>query len=195
MVCFSYMGTKRVPFFSWINSTENSWRMWCLNPPFCSHTEILWHELSDVSSWNQAVPECQHWSQTRCTWDRSLEQGSSSSGMFHLSLLHLCCADVRDSSELAVLYLLSGVSEPPHCAGWFRQLLSHTQLPVTTARLLPALLLCLQGSWEFLPIVVCRAAIPSAAPLVWTRLCGAFTATQNRMAESLKISQSNQRWF
>lgn len=52
-----------------------------------------------------------------------------------------------------------------------------------------------QGSWEFLPIMVCRAAIPSAATPVWTLLRSAFTATQNRLAESLKISQSNQRWF
>lgn len=52
-----------------------------------------------------------------------------------------------------------------------------------------------QGSWEFLPIMGCRAAIPSAAMLMWTLLRSAFTATQNRLAESLKISQSNQRWF
>lgn len=71
LVCFfSYMGIKTL-FFSCTESTENSWRMWCLNPPFCSHTEILWHELSDVSSWNEAVPECQHWSMTRCMWDTS----------------------------------------------------------------------------------------------------------------------------
>lgn len=57
------------PFFSCIKNTENSWRTWHINPPFCSHTEILWHELRDVSSWNEAVPKCPLWSKTRCRWD------------------------------------------------------------------------------------------------------------------------------
>lgn len=173
--------------------------MWRLNAPFCSHTETLWHELSDVSSWNEAVPECQRWSKTRCTWDteRAGSRETAAPECFiqafsgHVYAVQMC--------ELAPSWL---------CSTCFLGCQNHLTVPadfVSSSATHSSLLLQLscfqliysacQESWEFLPIMVCRAAIPSAATLLWTLLRSAFTATHNRLAESLKISQSNQRWF